>query len=270
MNNLQPIGVFDSGVGGLTVANALTRVLPDEKLIYFGDTAHLPYGDKSVLSIRSYAHRITEFLLNKGCKMIVIACNTASAAAYDSLQEEFGKHVPIIDVIRPLVNLISQKNYKKIGVIATKATIRSGIYSQQIHLQNPRLEVASLATPLLVPVIEEGFANTAISEAVIRQYLQDKNLDHIEALLLACTHYPLIKKELSKYMSDHVKIYDSTEVTALAVKEKLAALDLLSPLKISPSKKNQFFVSDYTTNFEQTAKLFYGEDIELEYSNIWQ
>ena len=183
----QPIGIFDSGVGGLTVAHAIKQLLPGESIIYFGDTAHLPYGDKSADAIKSYSRRITEFLLEHQAKVILVACNSASASAYDSLKEEFGRRTVILDVIDPVVDYLSSKHYKKLGVIGTKRTISSGMYDQKLKERSPVTSVVSLATPLLVPMIEEGFIFDDISNAIIRTYLSDESLSGIEALVLGCT-----------------------------------------------------------------------------------
>ncbi|HZY25616.1 MAG TPA: glutamate racemase, partial [Bacteroidales bacterium] len=186
----QPIGIFDSGVGGLTVAHAIKQILPGESLIYFGDTAHLPYGDKSAESIRNYSQRITEFLLEHDSKVIVIACNSASASAFDSLKGKFGKTTILIDVIDPVVDYLSTRNFNKIGVIGTKRTISSGTYELKIKEKSPSTQVISMATPLIVPMIEEGFIFDDISNAIIRTYLSSESLDGIQALILGCTHYP--------------------------------------------------------------------------------
>ena len=173
----QPIGIFDSGVGGLTVAQAIKQTLPGESLIYFGDTAHLPYGDKSADSIKNYSRKITEFLLENGAKVVLVACNSASASAFDTLREEFGSKTIIIDVIDPVVNYLGTRNYSKVGVIGTKRTISSGTYENKIRIKSPQTRVVSLATPLLVPMIEEGFIFDDISNAIIRAYLSDASLD---------------------------------------------------------------------------------------------
>ncbi|MGB1216684.1 MAG: glutamate racemase, partial [Saprospiraceae bacterium] len=187
----SPIGIFDSGVGGLTVANAVVRLLPQEEIIYFGDTAHLPYGDKSAETIRIYSERITRFLIEKGCKIIIIACNSASATAFQYLEEKFGHLTPIFNVIDPLVEEVAEQNYKRVGVIATKATIHSGIYKKRMGELNARTEVSTLATPLLVPMIEEGYFENKISHTIIENYLNHPSLDEVDALMLCCTHYPL-------------------------------------------------------------------------------
>ncbi len=262
----QPIGVFDSGIGGLTVANAIIKHLPEEEIIYFGDTFHLPYGDKSADAIRYYSLKIVKFLLEKNCKMIVIACNSASSAAYNVLLDFFKGQALFVNVVDPLVDVVTAKQYNHVGIIATKATIRSGIYKAKLQKAQPKLKVTSMATPLLVPVIEEGYFNDNISEAVIEKYLSDKSFDGIEALLLACTHYPLIRKNIENYFSGKVDVYDSTDVVAEVVKNKLLNNDLLNDCK---TNSHHFFVSDYTKSFEETTRIFYKEKIHLELCSIW-
>lgn len=261
-NQNAPIGIFDSGIGGLTVANAVCKALPHEHIIYFGDTAHLPYGDKSPETIQRYSLQITEFLLSKGCKMVIVACNSASAAAFPRLKEVFGEKVLLLDVIEPLVEAVAEQHFKKVGVIATKATISSGVYTRQLNEASPETEVAALATPLLVPMIEEGFFQNEISHAIIAQYLSNECFAGIDALLLSCTHYPLIKREISAFWDDKVRIYDSTDVVTQKTRKMLAERGLLNPSTQTPS--HQFYVSDLTPSFEKTTKLFYGREIHLE------
>lgn len=262
----RSIGVFDSGIGGLTVANAINKVLPNEHLIYFGDTAHLPYGDKSADAIRYYALRISKFLLEQNCKMIIIACNSASAAASDMLLEFFEGKVLFANVIDPLIEHTISKGYQKVGVIATKATIGSNVYHKKLKSKNQRLRVNQLATPLLAPMIEEGFFNNSISQEVIKNYLSDDSMQDLDTLLLACTHYPLIRTEIENYYHGQVEVLDSCDVLAHEVSQILMQDNMLSP-KLNHAHK--YYVSDFTQSFEDTAKLFYGSEIELEVKNIW-
>lgn len=257
-----PIGIFDSGIGGLTVASAIKNLLPKESFIYFGDTAHLPYGEKSIASIQEYALEIADFLVSKGCKMIVIACNTASAAAYEVLKKKYQQDIPVIDVISPLVDFIVKKDFKKIGVLATKATVRSDVYSKKIAEQNENIEVVSLASGLLASMIEEGFFNNEISNVVLHKYLTYPDFEDIDALLLACTHYPLIKNEIEQFYDRKVKVFDSVDEVAKKVQLELNRYGLLNVSSIQP--KDLFFVSDYTLSFEQTTKIFYKQQVQLE------
>ncbi|MCP4441343.1 MAG: glutamate racemase [Aureispira sp.] len=262
MQATAPIGIFDSGIGGLTVASAIAKCFPQESIIYFGDTAHLPYGEKSIEAIQHYSATIVEFLIAQGCKLIVIACNSASAAAYELLKDRYSAKVAIIDVISPLAEYTARQKVKKVGVIATKATTRSDIYAQQLMTLNKDLEVSALATTLLVPMIEEGFFDDNISHAIIHKYLSYPDFEDIDALLLACTHYPLIRQEIQDYFGDKVQVWDSIN----PVVEKVSIL--LNKRKLSAPKTQtaeyKFWVTDYTKSFEHTTRIFYGETIKLE------
>jgi glutamate racemase len=262
----QPIGIFDSGVGGLTVAHAIKQILPGESLIYFGDTAHLPYGDKSAEAIKYYSHKITEFLLEHDSKVILIACNSASASAFDSLKKEYNNKTIIIDVIDPVVAYIGTRDFKKIGVIGTKRTISSGTYESKLKEISPSTAVVSLATPLLVPMIEEGFIFDDISNAIIRAYLSDQSLSGIQALILGCTHYPIIKNQISKIFNFNVEVVDSAKIVAGILRDVLEKKELLND---SGKVTDMFFVSDYTTYFEKIAKMFFEGDINLKKADIW-
>jgi glutamate racemase len=263
----QPIGVFDSGIGGLTVAYAIRDLLPNESMIYFGDTAHLPYGDKSEAAIQAYSVKIADVLIRKGCKVIVIACNSASSAAYELLKEYVRKDIKIINVIDPMIDLVSQRfQGRQIGLIGTKRTVQSGVYVRKIEGLDQNIVVKSLATPLLAPMIEEGFFNNQISHEIIAQYLADPELQSIEALILACTHYPLIKKEIGNFYHNRMTILDSSETVALALKEYLQKEDLLNTQTLPV---HQFMVSDYTESFEASARMFFKEAVQLEKHLLW-
>ncbi len=258
----KPIGIFDSGIGGLTVANAVLKQLPEESIIYYGDTAHLPYGDKSKELIRTYATQITDFLLHeKECKAIVIACNTASAAAYEVLRDKFKGSIPVINVIDPMIEaVIADEEVKHVGVIATKTTIASGVYKEKFNRRKPNLQYSELATPLLASMIEEGYYDNKISHAVLENYLSNSVLKDIDALVLACTHYPLIKKEIAEYYQGKVKIFDSAEVVAKKLKWILEKENRISDKKMA---EDVFYVSDYTESFEKTTRLFYRKPVHL-------
>jgi len=262
----QPIGIFDSGVGGLTVAHAIKQILPGEGLVYFGDTAHLPYGDKSAESIKYYSRRITEFLLEHDAKVVLVACNSASASAFDTLRKEFEDRTILIDVIDPVVEYLSTRNFKKIGVIGTKRTISSGTYEIKLKKRAPDTNVISLATPLLVPMIEEGFIFDDISNAIIRTYLSDSSLTGIQALILGCTHYPIIKNQISKIFNFNVEVVDSARIVAGTLRESLERNNLLND---SGNVTDQFFISDYTPYFEKIAKMFFEGEINLKKADIW-
>ncbi len=265
----SPIGIFDSGIGGLTVANAIRKVLPNENLIYFGDTAHMPYGDKSAEAIKYYSLKIGKFLQAQGCKAIVVACNTASSLGFYDLEEFLGDQIPIFNVIDPVVAYCeAQSNYKRIGVIATKATIKSDVYAKKLKLAMPEVSVQSLATPLLAPMIEEGFFENNISKTIINAYLSSPKLNRIDSLILACTHYPLIRKEIEAYYHGEVEILNTADIVAADVKKKLQTLSLVNTSTDKPNY--QFFVSDKTTSFENSTRLFFGYKISLVQKNIWE
>jgi glutamate racemase len=264
----SPIGIFDSGIGGLTVASAITRLLPNEKLIYFGDTAHLPYGDKSPDSIKYYGIRISQFLLEHQCKLIVIACNTASAHAFETVKDFVGNKALVVNVIDPVVKEVTEHvKTKHVGVIATRGTIRSDMYSKKIKAAKPGMEVSSLATPLLVSMIEEGFFNNKISRAVINSYLDRPKLKKIDSLILACTHFPLIKAEIEEYYNKKMHIIDSAGVVAEEVFRILSKHKLLTTLK---KPTHQFYVSDYTDSFEKSTAVFFKGKIRLQKADIWK
>lgn len=262
----HPIGIFDSGVGGLTVAHAIKQILPGESLIYFGDTAHLPYGDKSAESIRYYSGRITEFLLGHDAKVVLVACNSASASAFDTLKQEYQDRTILIDVIDPVADYLSTRSFRKIGVIGTKRTISSGAYDQKLRDKSPGTSVVSMATPLLVPMIEEGFIFDDISNAIIRTYLSNEELAGIEALILGCTHYPIIRNQISKFFNFNVEVVDSARIVSHVLRETLEKNNMLND---SGKAEDHFFISDYTTYFEKIARMFFEGEINLKKADIW-
>jgi glutamate racemase len=261
MKNTQPIGIFDSGIGGLTVAKAIEELLPNEQLIYVGDTQHMPYGDKSPEHIRQYCKQIVSFLLSKNVKLIVIACNTASSVASSYLRSIFWEQVEIMGVIRPIIISIIEKKYKKIGIIGTQGTINSNIYENLFREYGSEVEIFQLATPLLAPMIEQGFINNEVSKAILDEYLKNEEFKDKEAILLACTHYPLIKNEVNNYFHQKKDILDNALPMANRVKNFLNEKNLLAPEKINPSV---FYVTEYTENFENISKIFHGSKIQIE------
>lgn len=263
----QPIGIFDSGIGGLTVARAISDLLPGEELIYFGDTAHLPYGDKSEAAIQVYSIKIADILLKKGCKVIVIACNSASSASYELLKEYVRTDTHVINVIDPMVDLVTRQFAgKTVGLIGTKRTVQSGVYGRKIQEAGKGIVLRSLATPLLAPMIEEGFFNNKISHEIIARYLSDPALNDIEALILACTHYPLIKKDIDRFFNGRMAILDSSQVVAQALQQYLATEGLLNS---DASGRHHFLVSDFTESFESSARMFFHESVKLEKHSLW-
>ena len=221
-----PIGLFDSGVGGLTVARAVAQRLPHRQLLYFGDTAHLPYGDKSPEAIQSYSIAIADYLLAHGAVAIVVACNTASAVAWDALRAHVPAHIPIINVIDPVVAAVAQ-TYRtqstppNVGVIGTRGTIGSGIYPARISAAGVPGTVHALATPLLVPIIEEGLAHSEILRATLHHYLAQPDLQGINTLIPGCTHYPLMARAFQEALGPEVKVYSQANLVAESLADYL-------------------------------------------------
>ncbi len=264
MNNL-PIGIFDSGIGGLTVAKAVHDLLPNESLIYFGDTAHLPYGDKSPDLLKKYVTEIVDFLLQRQVKAIIIACNTASAVAYEFLKQNYSD-VLFFEVIQPAVQeALKHTQNQRIGVIGTKTTIFSHVYLKKILDHLPSAFVVEKATPLLVPMIEEGWIHDKLSKEIIEAYLSDTGFTHIDTLILGCTHYPLIRSEVERYFEKNslhkIHVIDSSIALAKQVREYFTQNQFLSE---NTQSNLQFFVSDLTPSFQETANLFFGKNIALE------
>jgi len=272
MQNNLPIGVFDSGLGGLTIVKALKQTLPNESFIYFGDTAHLPYGDKSPELLRGFIQEIALFLLKQPVKALIIACNTATAVARD-LCVRLGGDIPVFDVIRPAVELaLAQTQNNKVAVIGTKTTVKSGIYSQLIQQKNSQVSIIEKATPLLVPMIEEGWLHNNISQDVIDAYMSDTGFHSIDTLILGCTHYPLIKSQIASYFKTNyehsINVIDSSKAVANYVKQELKALKLdISFKNLLP---HHFYLSDFTTNFEDSAALFLSENVKFQKIDLSQ
>ncbi|KAA9332610.1 glutamate racemase [Adhaeribacter soli] len=263
-----PIGIFDSGIGGLTVAHAITRILPHENLIYFGDTAHLPYGDKSTAAIQAYSVKICDLLIRQKCKVILIACNSASAAAFELVKEYVGSKAKVLNVIDPTVEYIGEHYAgKTIGLIGTKQTINSNVYKKKIDALDKEITLQSLATPLLAAMIEEGFFNNNISESVISTYLSDPHLQNIEALILGCTHYPLIKNQIGAFYEGRVDVLDTSFLVAQHVKSFLQEHNLASE---NPAADHQFYVSDFTQSFEESTRIFFEKEVHLEHYPLWE
>ncbi|NIJ51032.1 glutamate racemase [Dyadobacter arcticus] len=268
LDSSAPIGIFDSGIGGMTVASAVTRLLPKENTIYFGDTAHLPYGDKSTAAIQAYSIKICNMLLQQNCKLILIACNSASAAAYELVREYVGSKAKVLNVIDPVVDYIKEHYADKtIGLIGTKQTVQSNVYKKKVDALDKNIHLKSLATPLLAPMIEEGFFDNNISESIIANYLSDPQLSSIEALILGCTHYPLIKNQISAFYSQKVGILDTSEIVAHSLRALLEQHFLVNE---QGRGIRQFYVSDYTLSFEQSTNIFFGQHILLEHYPLWE
>jgi glutamate racemase len=262
----RPIGIFDSGIGGLTIADGLIKLMPNESMIYFGDTQHLPYGDKSIKTVQRYSLGISKFLGENNCKAIVIACNTASALAFEVVKKQF-PDIKVYNVIDPVVAAVIDSKRSTIGIIATRATIQSDMYGKKLAALNPSIKTVSLATPLLVPMIEEGFHNQNVSHEIISAYLSNELLNGIDELVLGCTHYPLIKEEIKAYYEGSVDIIDSPTIVAKEVFKDLKKNKLLSDAE---KADYQFFVSDLTDSFEASAERFiHYDEIQLNEVKLW-
>tara|TARA_R110001599_G_scaffold150929_2_gene335208 strand:+ start:69172 stop:69978 length:807 start_codon:yes stop_codon:yes gene_type:complete len=253
-----PIGIFDSGIGGLTVAKAVAKALPTEDIIYFGDTARVPYGIKSEETVREYALQITDFLLSKGVKMILIACNTVSASAKNEIKEKTGS-LPVLDVITSGTEMaLKQTPNNHIGVIGTLATVNSKAYEKSIHALNSEIKVTQQACPLLVPLAEEGWIDNEVATKTLENYLTAFDKSDINSLILGCTHYPLFKKAIPSILkSQNIKIIDSADSIALTAKNTLSTLELLN----SKGGDFQCFVSDRPQRFQELAERFLGRKI---------
>jgi glutamate racemase len=257
-----PIGIFDSGIGGLTVAKALVERLPRESLYYVGDTAHMPYGDKSVDSLKEYAAGISKRFVDAGCKAVVVACNSASSNALDTVKAAMGAHVPVIDVVQPVVNWVAQYySGKQVALVGTRATVDSGIYQAKLAEANVGTKVR--ATPLLASAIEEGFHNGTISEAVVNAYFADQWTAGTTALILACTHYPLAMDKIIEMLNEPLNVVDGPAIVADALAEALAHLGLGAP-EDSSLGRHRFEVTDWTGSFAQGAKHIMQSDLNLQ------
>ncbi len=266
----RPIGIFDSGIGGLTVARAVAQRLPHERLVYFGDTAHLPYGEKSTAAIQAYSVKICDVLLRQHCKLILIACNSASAAAYELVREYVGSKAVVVGMIDPVVAHVGQHYAgRPVGLIGTKQTVGSNIYRKKIDQLDLGVDLHALATPLLIPMIEEGFFQGRVSEEIIRAYLDHPTLQGIDALLLACTHFPLIKPQMEAYYQGRVAVLDPSDVVAATVAEALAARQLLAEAA-EAVPLHHFYVSDFTRSFEESTRIFFGQEVQLEHYPLWE
>ncbi len=250
MSSKAPIGVFDSGVGGLTVVKEIMNQIPGETIIYFGDTARLPYGSKSRETIITYTRQIIRFLMGKEVKAIVVACNTASAFALETVRKEFD--IPMLGVVKPgaRVAAATTKN-GNIGVIGTEGTIRSGIYNEYLSEINPRVKVYGKACPLFVPLVEEGLIDDPVTMEMARRYIGELIVHDIDTLVLGCTHYPLLRKTLRKIIGDNIQMVNPAYETAKALKQVLADHNLENDDTLKTDHK--FFVSDGAEKFKKFA-----------------
>lgn len=255
----QAIGIFDSGIGGLTVFKEIAQTLPFEDLIYLGDTARVPYGTKSADTVVRYASQNVNFLLQKNVKAIVVACNTASAFALDHLQKNH--QFPILGVIEPGVKgaLRASKTFR-VGIIGTEGTIASGAYAKTIEKEKPGTFTSSQACPLFVPLVEEGWWDGDITETIAKKYLATLFAKNIDSLILGCTHYPLLKETIGKIAGPQIELIDSAQETAREVRRQLQEKDLLR--KENPHPKREFFVTDSPERFRKLGKLFLKQELK--------
>ena len=253
-----PIGIFDSGVGGLTVFRALSRRLPNESLIYLGDTARIPYGIRSRETIQRYASEDAAFVQSKDVKLIVIACNTASAHAAEKLETECP--VPVIGVIKPGARRAVESTLNGlVGVIATEGTIASGAYERSIRELQPGLDVVSRPCPLFVPLAEEGWINHPVTKQVAEEYLADLRSRRVDTLVLGCTHYPILRPVIEEIMGDSVKYVDSGEAVSEEVAQLLDSRGLERPN--ADGRREEFYVTDSAARFRRVAELFLGRPV---------
>ena len=256
------IGIFDSGVGGLTVARAIMQQIPGYDMVYFGDTAHTPYGTKSSETVIGYTINNIEFLLSRGAELIVIACNTASSVVSAPVLKQFS--VPIFEVITPAVELAVQASKNlNFGIIGTRATITSGIYEQKIMENQPQASVYSVACPLLVPLVEEGWLDKAETAMIVKKYLQPLKTRQIDTLILGCTHYPLLKKVIQRKIGKRVRLIDSSISAASSVKAFLAANTQIDR-RLGRNGHLTLFVSDVTDQFKKIAEMTLKTKITFE------
>lgn len=263
MDKNAPIGVFDSGVGGLTVAREIMRQIPNERIVYFGDTARVPYGSKSKDNIIKFSRQIIRFLQTENVKAIVIACNTASALALDEMQQEFD--LPILGVVKPGAKVaVETTANKRIGLIGTEANIRSGVYTRYIKSLDDEAKVFEKACPLFVPLVEEGWLHDDITLQVASRYLEELKEKDIDTLIMGCTHYPLIRSTIRKVMGDKVNLVNPAYETAIELKNLLERDNLANKCDVdSPSSMYRFYVSDAEEKFKLFANSILPFDITM-------
>ena len=258
----SPIGVFDSGIGGLTVAREIMRQLPGERIVYFGDTARVPYGSKSKETIIRYSKQIVRFLKSKQVKAIVVACNTASAYALNTISEE--ENIPVIGVIYAgAKTAVDKTKSKRVGVVATRATISSNVYTDTIHSFDKNIEVVQKACPLLVPLVEEGLLHDSITDEIISRYVSELKTKYIDTLILGCTHYPLLRSAFSRIMGEGVSLVNPAYETAIELKELLDKSSLASSRESVDIKEHEFYVSDLAQQFADFAMSILPGDIDI-------
>lgn len=253
----SPIGVFDSGIGGLTVVRALMERLPFEDIIYFGDTARVPYGVKSRETIQAFTRQITEYLLAREVKLLIVACNTMAAVAIDQVRAL--SSVPVLDVIDAGARAAVDLTDRGVGVIGTPTTINSNAYARSIHALNPDVHVYSQACPLFVPLVEEGWLDNEVARLTAREYLKSVFVEHIDTLVLGCTHYPLLKPLLQEVAGPRIQLVDSAITVAEQTASTLERLGLHNPQRVAPHY--QYVVTDVPLRFQTIGGRFLGREL---------
>lgn len=258
MNRTNPIGFFDSGIGGLTVVKSFMQLMPNENIIYFGDTARVPYGSKSNETVIEYSIQAANFLLRKNIKLLVVACNTASAIALKELRKFLT--IPVIGMIEPGAKYaLSESKNKRIGVIGTRATINNKAYSNELKKQNSKVKVFEKACPLFVPLAEEGWIDHKATELIAKEYLSELKKNEIDSLILGCTHYPILANVIQKAIGKNVKLIDSGTPAAHLVEDYLNGRGLRN--QSVHHGMAEFYVSDVPTKFKEIAERFLGRKL---------
>lgn len=258
MNRTNPIGIFDSGIGGLTVVKSVLRIMPNENIVYFGDTARVPYGSKSNETVVEYSIQAANFLLRKNIKLLVVACNTASSVALKELRKFLT--IPVIGMIEPGAKMALQESKKGIvGVIGTRATINNKAYAQELKKMNSKVKVYEQACPLFVPLAEEGWLDHKVTEIVAKEYLGELHKKKIDSLILGCTHYPILADVIQKVVGKNVKLIDSGTPAARLVEDYLNGRQLRN--QSVHHGQSEFYVSDVPTKFREVAERFLGKKI---------
>jgi glutamate racemase len=258
MPTSSPIGVFDSGIGGLTVVRALRQEIPNEAIVYLGDTARLPYGTKSARTVEHYALKSAQFLMDQGAKLIVIACNTATAHGLKAVREHFS--VPVLGVIEPGAALAVQSSKTQhLGVIATESTVLSGSYQKALHALSPDARVHAVACPLLVPLVEEGLVDHPATRLIAEEYLKPLVAAEIDTLILGCTHYPLLMPLIASIVGPQINLIDSATTVAQAVKETLTQYSLIANER---SEDDKFFATDVNARMQRVGSTFLGSPLQ--------
>ncbi|MDX9893559.1 MAG: glutamate racemase [Patescibacteria group bacterium] len=262
------IGVFDSGIGGLTVVKQILKELPEYRLMYLGDTARMPYGNRSQDLIYRFTRQAVEYLFQAGCKLVIIACNTASAEALRKIQQEWlPKNYPdhrVLGVIRPIAQEVGKlPGLSRVGIIATSSTVKSGAYDRELKQINPEIKVFSQAAPLLVPLIEEGWQNRPETAKILRGYLRGLKNRKIQTLILGCTHYPILSKRIKNICGKKIIVLDTPKIVALSLKDYLSRHPEIET-KLAKDDCHRFLVTDLTSQFKTNAENWLGQKINLE------